>query len=65
MPCKWNSICPLRKLEKAGLIDYSWSREYCESANNWINCKRYQAEEKGVAQSDNVMPDGSFVNNDK
>ena len=61
MSCKWNNTCPLRRLEKKGLIVFNWSKEYCQSDNNWKNCKRYQAEENGLAHSDNMMPDGSFI----
>lgn len=61
MSCKWKNSCPLRRLENKGLIDLDWSKKYCRSDNNWLNCKRYQAEEKGLAHSDNMMPDGSFI----
>ena len=58
--CKWLSICPLRKLEEQGKISNKWKKEYCLSENNWLNCKRYQYEEKGKYHSDNMMPNGEI-----
>jgi len=60
MTCKWYNICPLRRLEKEGKISDRWKREYCESENNWKNCKRYQMEERGEFHPDNLMPDGTI-----
>ncbi len=60
MVCKWFKICPLRKLEKEERISNKWRKEYCETEDNWKNCKRYQAEEKGQHHSDNMMPDGTY-----
>jgi hypothetical protein len=65
MSCKWRDICPLRRLEKEGLIGFKWDREYCLSRDNWKSCKRYEAEEKGVSHSDYLMPDGSYLNKDE
>ena len=61
MTCKWNNLCPLRRLEKEGKISDKWRKEYCETENNWKNCKRYQAEERGEIHPDNMMPDGTIV----
>jgi len=60
MPCKWLIICPLRILEKQGKITDKWKKVYCLTEKNWINCKRYQYEEKGKYHPDNMMPDGSI-----
>lgn len=63
MVCKWYSLCPLRKFEKEGRLDNFWAQSYCKSDNNWKNCKRYQLEEKGIAHSDNMLPDGRMDEN--
>jgi hypothetical protein len=60
MTCKWYSVCPLREWERERRIDGSWRKEYCESENNWKNCKRYQMEEKGIPH-DNLLPNGEKI----
>jgi hypothetical protein len=65
MSCKWESICPLRRLEQSGVIDLRWKTEYCTSESNWKKCRRYQAEERGESHSDYLMPDGSFINSNE
>jgi len=65
MSCKWNNICPLRRLERDGLINLSWDKEYCSTKSNWENCRRYQAEESGESHSDYLMPDGSYLDKDE
>lgn len=62
MTCKWYHLCPLRRLEKEGIISNKWRKEYCETENNWKNCKRYQMEEKEKNHPDNMMPDGTIKN---
>ena len=62
MTCKWYSICPLRRLEKQGKLDSTWSQNYCLSERNWKNCKRYQSEEKGLYHPDNMLPNGKIGN---
>lgn len=61
MSCKWESICPLRDLEKKGRIKNIWRLKYCDSEKNWENCRRYQMEEKGQEHSQYLLPDGSFL----
>ncbi len=61
MTCKWINICPLRNLETKGKLDEKWKKQYCESDDNWKNCKRYELEEKGIYHLDNLLPDGSKV----
>ena len=58
MACQWLDYCPLRRFEEQGKLDDRWKKQYCESKDNWKNCKRYQMEEKGLYHSDNMMPDG-------
>jgi len=61
MSCKWLDICPMRRLEREGIIDISWREKYCKSKENWKNCDRYQMEERGERHSDYLLPDGSYV----
>ena len=58
--CKWFGICPLRRFEEKEEISDKWKKEYCLSENNWLNCKRYQFEEKGKYHPDNMMPNGEI-----
>jgi len=60
MPCKWFAVCPLRRFEKQGKITNRWRKEYCESEKNWMNCVRYQLEEKGEPHPDNMLPNGKI-----
>jgi hypothetical protein len=61
MTCKWHRMCPLRRLERQGIIGPAWRRTYCQSDTQWRKCQRYNMEEQGIAHADNMMPDGSFV----
>ena len=61
MACKWYEVCPMRRLEREGKISDKWRKEYCLSDNNWKNCKRFQAEERGEPHSDYLLPDGSML----
>jgi len=60
MACKWYNVCPLRRFERQGKLDKSWGNNYCQSNNNWQNCKRYQLEEKGIYHPDNMLPNGQI-----
>lgn len=60
MACKWKDVCPLRRLEREGKIDKHWKEEYCESEDNWKNCKRYQMEERNEPH-DNILPNGEKI----
>ncbi len=61
MACQWKNICPLRDLERAGKVTNIWKDKYCNTRENWRNCRRYQMEEQGVVHSDNLLPDGSLL----
>jgi hypothetical protein len=61
MACKWYKICPLRSLEEKDLITDKWKKEYCKTKSNWENCVRFQTEEKGEIHPDNLMPDGTII----
>ncbi|MFB6076063.1 MAG: uracil-DNA glycosylase [Candidatus Aenigmatarchaeota archaeon] len=60
MTCKWIDVCPLRKIEKEDKISDKWKEEYCESEDNWKNCKRYQMEERGEPHQ-NILPNGEEI----
>lgn len=60
MACKWYNLCPIRKLEEERKISEKWRKEYCETRDNWKNCKRYQMAEKSQNHPDNMMPDGTI-----
>ena len=53
-------MCPLRRFERESKLDKSWGRNYCISATNWQNCKRYQLEEKAIYHPDNMLPNGEI-----
>jgi len=61
MACKWYTVCPLRRFEAQGILDDKWTNEYCDSDNNWKNCKRYQMEDRGIPHPDHLLPDGSTL----
>lgn len=61
MACKWINACPMRDLERKGAVNDTWRIDYCESASNWKNCVRYRMEEQFLPHSDDMLPDGSFV----
>jgi hypothetical protein len=61
MSCKWIEVCPLRRLERQGAIDFTWRKRYCDTERNWRECERYRMEEKGLSHADTMMPDGSVV----
>jgi len=58
--CRWISICPLRRFEKRGKINLEWKINFCES--NWNQCMRYQNVVNGLHNSDQMLPDGSLIN---
>jgi hypothetical protein len=58
--CRWLTICPLRSFEKKGLLGKRWKTSYCES--NWDQCMRYQNVVNGKHSPDQMLPDGSFIN---
>jgi len=60
MSCKWFNICPLRIFERQGKLSNKWAKEYCQSDDNWKNCKRYQLEEQGICHADSMLPDGEI-----
>ena len=56
--CKWYDVCPLKRFYEHGKIDGKWVRDYC--MGNYIDCVRYNMEEKGLHHPDNMMPDGTI-----
>jgi len=63
MACKWYPLCPLRRFERAELLDERWAEAYCKTDDQWKACRRYQLEEAGQYHPDNMMPDGSIDDN--
>lgn len=61
MTCKWFNSCPLRMFEKQGKLDCKWKNDYCDTKDNFKNCKRYQMVERGESHPDNLMPDGTKI----
>jgi hypothetical protein len=59
MKCKWFITCPLRKLEKKGLISSKWKKMYCEG--KFHLCQRYIETEQGINHPDNMLPDGTII----
>jgi DNA polymerase len=60
MPCKWYSVCPLRKYEREGRISLVWAEKFCESDDVWIACERYKLEEQNIYHPDHMLPDGTM-----
>ena len=56
--CKWEMVCPMRMYYRQGKLDGKWIRNYCQG--DWLHCKRYEMEEKGLYHPDNMLPDGSI-----
>jgi len=61
MTCKWYDVCPVKRFYEQGKISKKYVDNYCKSKNNYLNCKRYQLEEKGIYHSDNLLPDGTYL----
>jgi hypothetical protein len=59
MRCKWFRLCPLRRFEKSGQLDFFWRRQYCE--RHFSDCLRYQMEERGEAHPDTLLPNGEMM----
>ena len=59
--CKWFEVCPIRQYVQEGLLDKSWLENYCFKGGK--NCKRYEAQEKGIYHPDNMLPDGTIDKN--
>ncbi len=59
--CKWFNICPIKKFTDQGKLDKIWVEKYCFQGGK--NCKRFEAEEKGIYHPDNMLPDGRIDKN--
>jgi len=59
-PCKWASLCPMKRYEEKGLIDEKWRSVYCYG--DWENCVRYQMEKQHKYHEDWMLPDGTLAN---
>jgi len=56
-PCKWYSLCPMKRFFLMGKLDRSWIDHYCYG--DWNACLRYQMEERGEFHPDAMLPDGT------
>ena len=56
--CKHYPNCPMKRFWLQGKLDKEWIKNYCW--NEHKNCKRYEAEEKGIPHPDNMLPDGTI-----
>ncbi len=61
MSCKWLDICPMRRMERQGIIDLSWRQNYCDTESGWKDCERYRMAAQGLSHADTMMPDGSLL----
>jgi DNA polymerase len=52
----------MRRHESEGKIDASWRETYC--LGNYRSCVRYQKEEAGIPHSDDLLPDGTYLDNE-
>lgn len=55
-PCRWHSVCPMRRHYEAGRLDRHWIELYCRGL--WNSCVRYQMEERGEYHPDWMLPNG-------
>ena len=59
--CKWYSVCPIKYFYEQARLDRKWVEDYCWVSNK--GCVRRELEEKGIPHPDNMLPDGSIVEN--
>ena len=57
-PCRWYSLCPMKRFFEAGHVDRRWIELYC--TGDWSRCVRFQQEEQGIPHPDWMLPDGSL-----
>ena len=61
--CKWYSACPMKRFYEQGRMNKKWVELYCKG--DWERCVRYQMEEKGEAHSDQMLPNGTPMKEEK
>lgn len=59
--CKWFPVCPMKRFYDEGRLEKKWIELYCKG--DWVNCVRYDMEEKGYYHPDWMLPDGSMDEN--
>ncbi|MFO8145280.1 MAG: hypothetical protein R6T89_06100 [Candidatus Syntrophosphaera sp.] len=57
--CKWYKVCPIKFLTDRGKLDPIWVEKYC--LGDWEKCVRFQKEEAGIPHSDDLLPDGTYI----
>jgi uracil-DNA glycosylase len=58
--CKWYPVCPMKQLFEKDRLDKKWIELYCKG--DWKSCIRYRMEEGGQFHPDNMLPDGTIIN---
>ncbi|RKZ29538.1 uracil-DNA glycosylase [bacterium] len=59
--CKWFPTCPMNRYLRMGILDRRWTDYYCHG--HWLECVRYDMEERGEDHPDWMLPDGSLDEN--
>jgi uracil-DNA glycosylase family 4 len=59
--CKWYRACPIKRYYEQGIIPKVWIELYCKG--DWLNCVRFHMEEEGRYHPDEMLPDGTLINN--
>lgn len=57
-PCKWYSVCPMKKYYEGGKLGRRWIELYCKG--DWESCVRFQKEERGEEHEDWMLPNGEL-----
>ena len=59
--CPWFPVCPMNYFRAEGKLSDEQIDTYCKG--DWIACKRYEMEQKGIYHPDNMLPDGTIDEN--
>ena len=57
--CKWYDTCSLKRFYDQRRLDRRWVEAYCWG--DYLKCDRYKMEKEGSYHSDNMMPDGTIL----
>jgi len=57
--CHWYNICPIKHFVDQNKLDRKWVENYCLIGNK--KCVRYNLEESGQFHPDNMLPDGTIM----
>ncbi|MFW9771718.1 MAG: uracil-DNA glycosylase [Candidatus Heimdallarchaeota archaeon] len=59
--CKWYNCCPIKYFVNEGMLEKEWVEEYYLIGNK--DCLRYQMEESGEINPDNMLSNGEMRKN--